>query len=183
MPHVPIHLNAERYNFLIIGGGKVGERRVKKLLEAGAKVTLISKEFSQGLEELDHKSLVKIKKTVEKNEIEDLINDFDVIIAATDDKSLNEYIERIARKNKKLVNRADSVESDFIFPSWIVRNDIVVSISTQGKNPLLSKHLRERVEKELDLMTREKTRNYLNRKERKKVPCMPVLEEISHGNN
>src|SRR6202012_2540704 len=68
----------------------------------------------------------------------------DLVIAATDDGTLNDHIRQSAHQRKLLVNVADKPElCDFYLGSIVQKGDLKVAISTNGKSPTVAKRLKE----------------------------------------
>ena len=79
-----------------------------------------------------------------------LLQDSDIIIAATNDKNLNKKIANFANKEKKLVNIVDDPQnSDFIFGANIKIHDLILSISSSGSSPTLARILKNNLSKNL----------------------------------
>ena len=91
-----------------------------------------------------------IKSTIKKDKYEDFdIDNFNIIIVAVDDISLQKKIFNQAKFLPNcLVNSVDSVDyCDFIFPSYIKKDNLTVAISTGGSSPAVAKYLRKYLEK------------------------------------
>jgi precorrin-2 dehydrogenase/sirohydrochlorin ferrochelatase len=144
MKYYPVHLDIKNRNCLIVGGGAVGTRKVKTLMECGARVTVVSPEPTPQLTRLASEGSVTLKKRAYRND--DLTGMF-MVIGATDDERLNRQISRDAEQAHILCNIADRPEvCNFILPSIVRRGDLVITISTSGKSPALAKHLRQKLE-------------------------------------
>ncbi len=143
---LPVILNLSHRKCLVFGGGKVAERRIKKLLRAGAKVTVISESFTPGIEALS--GVERIKRRVELGDVRSYIDDYYFVLALTSSEELNTAIEKEAKRQGKLVNRADK-PSDIIFPAAIEREDLVVAVSTLGNAPAAARLIKEKIKKSL----------------------------------
>ena len=144
MKYYPIHLNINNRNCLVVGGGGVGTRKVKTLLDCGARVTLVSPEISPQLRDLAASGDIILKERSYQSD--DLSNLF-LVIGATDDEKLNKQISSDADRLNTLCNIADRPEvCNFILPSIVHRDDLVITISTSGKSPALAKKLRKALE-------------------------------------
>lgn len=174
----PVILNLENKSVVVFGGGKVAERRVAKLLNAGAKVKVVSWDFTPPLRKLKG-SLEFVPRKLNKKNIKKFIKAADIVLAATSDKDLNDAVERECWKCGKLVNRADKT-SDFIIPATIKLGDALVAISTKGKSPAAAKLIKQRIKKavaseellliELQEYLRKKLKRRIkNQTERKKI--------------
>ena len=149
MPLYPIQLNLHRKPVLVVGAGSVGLRKAERLLEAGARVLVVSRK--------SHPRLLELERAAQKNggwlhveernyRPDDLKGAF-LVFACTDDKALNQQIVELAREQRILVQSAsDPEQSDFYVPSEIRRGEFALAISTGGASPALAKHIRERLE-------------------------------------
>jgi precorrin-2 dehydrogenase/sirohydrochlorin ferrochelatase len=144
MKYYPVHLDINNRNCLVVGGGGVGTRKVKTLLDCGARVIVVSPEVSQQLRDLATSGEIKLEERSYKSED---LNDMFLVIGATDDEKLNKQISSDADRLNTLCNIADRPEvCNFILPSIVHRDDLVITISTSGKSPALAKELRKSLE-------------------------------------
>jgi len=144
MRYYPVHLDIQNRNCLVVGGGGVGTRKVKTLLDCGARVTLVSPKVSPQLRDLAASGDIILKERSYQSD--DLSNMF-LVIGATDDEKLNKQISSDADRLNTLCNIADRPEvCNFILPSIVHRDDLVITISTSGKSPALAKKLRKSLE-------------------------------------
>jgi precorrin-2 dehydrogenase/sirohydrochlorin ferrochelatase len=142
----PVILNLKNKKTVIFGGGEVAERRVNKLLKAGAWVDVVSMDFTRGLKKIKSQRLRLISKDLRKG-VPGLA-EYDLVFIATSERGLNDRIEDLARKHDKLVNRADRV-ADFIIPATIEEKGVLISISTHGRSPEMARYLKKLVKKAL----------------------------------
>ncbi len=146
MKYYPAFLDVNGRDCLVVGGGAVGTRKVRTLLECGARVTVISAAFSLELEELSAAGRVVLKSGPYR--ARDLEGKF-LVIGATDDEDLNRRVSEDAARRNMLCNIADRPEAcSFILPAIVSRGDLVIAISTSGKSPAFAKYLRRRLQKE-----------------------------------
>jgi len=130
----------------VVGGGRVALRKVKMLLEHGAKVQVISPTLCTELSQLNvARTISVLHKEYEYGDLRDAF----VVITATADKDTNQKVVDEARQQNTLVNVVDSPEqSDFIVPSYLRRGDLTIAISTAGKSPALARKIRTKLEKD-----------------------------------
>jgi precorrin-2 dehydrogenase/sirohydrochlorin ferrochelatase len=129
---------------LVVGGGQVGTRKVRTLLDCGARVTVISPEGTDELAEMAQKGRI----TWERRDYRggDQAGVF-LVIGATDVEALNRQIQEEAEAAGRLCNIADQPEScNFVLPSIIQQGDLMIAVSTSGKSPAFAKHLRRLLE-------------------------------------
>lgn len=144
MRYYPIHLDIQNRNCLVVGGGGVGTRKVITLLKCGAKVTVVSPVISERLQNLAESAPLRLEPRPYRTA--DLAGMF-LVIGATDDEPLNRQISSDAEHRNTLCNIADRPEvCNFILPSIVQRDDLVITISTSGRSPALAKKLRETLE-------------------------------------
>ncbi len=144
MRYYPVNLDVRGRACLVVGGGKVGTRKVGTLLECGARVKVVSPETDRRLERLAGRGAIELlRKKYESGDLEGVF----LVIGATDDQALNRRIHQDARHTGCLCNIADRPElCDFILPSVVQRGDLVISVSTSGRSPAFAKHLRQELE-------------------------------------
>ncbi len=134
---------------LVVGGGNVGERKTLQLLDAGAEVTVVSKEFTEKLIELSRAGEIKIEKIdVEKGLSATRIGFAPkVVIVSLDNQLLNRKVAKDAKANGALVCVVDDpAASDFAMPAVAKIGDIRVGVSTGGSSPAMAGVLRRRIE-------------------------------------
>ena len=130
----------------MIGGGSVGTRKVKTLLECGANVTVVSIDATEKLKQLSNNGIIKLKER--SYQITDLDDRF-LVIGATDNQKLNFNIHAEAERRGLLCNIADHPKAcNFILPSIVSRGDLIIAISTSGTSPAFAKKLRKQLEAE-----------------------------------
>ncbi len=143
--YYPINLSLENKKCMVVGAGTVAERKVRRLLECGARVFVVSPAVTHGLKAMADKGKIIYRR--KKIHLRDL-NGAHLVIAATTDRSVNSAVSSYCHRKNILVNIVDSPgECSFILPSLIRRGDLTISISTNGISPALSKKIRLDIEK------------------------------------
>lgn len=145
--YYPVMIKMRDKDVVVFGGGKIAYRKAVSLLECEAKVTVISLDFTYEFNELLHQfsNLTLIKDSYKK---EYLKGNY-LAVGATNVKDINISISEDAKELKILCNIVDSGEaSDYIVPSVVRRGDLILSISTSGKSPSLSKKIKNSLEEE-----------------------------------
>lgn len=155
MAYFPMFVDLSEKPCLIVGGGKVACRKVKVMLDIGAKVRVVAKEISQELRDLERTladsegpKLMEIKrKSFEEKDCDGM----GLVIAATDDKALNHEIARYCKMQGIMVNAVDQKEDcSFIFPSYVKEGNLIAAFSSGGNSPVLTQYLKE---KEAEILT------------------------------
>ena len=141
LSYYPAFIVLKGKNCIVVGGGRVAERKVADLLKAGALVTVISPALTASLLRLVENSRISHKKRRMRNS--DLANAY-LAIAATDDEKTNLRVARLSREKDILVNITDHPElCTFIVPSSFSRGPLQVAISTSGASPALARAIRK----------------------------------------
>lgn len=144
MKYYPVFLDIRDKVCVVIGGGEVALRKAERLLDCGAKVSIISPKLVPELAALKDKNLIT---HIAAEYSGDLIDKAALIIGATDDEKTNSRISNDARSKGIPVNIVDDPQKcDFILPSLVQRGDLTIAIGTGGKSPALARHLREELE-------------------------------------
>ena len=130
---------------IIVGGGKIGERKARAFVRKGAKVAVLSSEFSEGLEELARGGKIQLVQKVlspDPKYLVRFIKRADVVIAATSDRALNSASLEAGKQVGALVYAADDPSrSDFSFPATTEVGPISIAVSTSGRSPIMAKLL------------------------------------------
>ncbi len=182
-----------------------GTKRIKSLSKHDCKIIIISETVNESLYEIEGKNnpIIIIKRKIDPNIIDEF-NDIFVVFASTNDPFLNKkIIERAKEKGILSYIIDDASASDFFFTSIINIDEIIqIAISTSGKSPLMSKIIRDRIEKaikniigkkdtdniKIQEFAREHVRNYIeNQHERRKFLYSIVddqeIQELIAKNN
>ena len=139
--YYPVLLNLKGKKVIVVGGGKVAERKALSLLRSGAKVTVISPECTERLKKENLRGNIQyVPRRYKKG---DLKNAF-LVIAATDSGETN---KRISEDAPYLVNIVDMpLLCNFIVPSVVRRGPLTVAVSTSGISPSLARTIRKELE-------------------------------------
>jgi precorrin-2 dehydrogenase/sirohydrochlorin ferrochelatase len=146
MKYYPVHLDMTNKRCVVVGGGDIAERKVERLLECGAQVTIVSKSLTPVLKarkktgQMDH---------IDRDYEDQTLDGAFMVIGATDRNDVNERISKDAVARGLLVNIVDDPDRcNFILPSLVQQGDLSIAISTGGKSPALAKKLRKELEKQ-----------------------------------
>lgn len=142
MRYYPAFLNLKNKKAVVVGGGKVAERKIRLLVKAGANVKVISPDITKPLKKLREKGKLK---HVNRNYVKRDLKNAYIVIAATSSAEIN---TKIAGDSENLVNVVDTPsEGNYIVPSVVNRGPLTIAISTEGTSPAISKTIRKEVEK------------------------------------
>ena len=141
-----IALKVEGLSCLVVGGGPVAERKIAKLLECGASVTVVSPSLTPVLQGLAEQNQIHF---LSKGFQDEDLHEMQLVIAATNDKTTNEQVAKAAGNRHIPVNVVDTPDlCDFYVPATVSRGEFQIGITTGGKSPLLAKQLRVALEKQ-----------------------------------
>lgn len=140
MRYYPVNLDVRNRACLVVGGGKVGARKVKTLMDCGARVTVVSPAMDPSLAALAGQPALTLKnRPYRSTDLDDMF----LVIGATDDENLNQQISRDAEDRNLLCNIADRPRvCNFILPAIVSRGDLVITVSTSGQSPAFAKQLK-----------------------------------------
>ncbi len=155
--YYPIALRLKGRTALIVGGGRVAERKVKTLLEFGARVRVISPELTMPLLKLfQSRRIAWAARVVRPSDIKNA----DMVIAATSIASVNNDISRWAKGAGILVNVVDKPAlSSFISPAVFRASNAIVAIYTHGRDPVLSRDLKNFLKERWDVFLSYRNRS------------------------
>lgn len=131
--YFPLFFNMEGREIRVFGGGKIATRRVKMLLEFGAKVSVTAPKISEELEKLARQQQNLILE-YRRYRHDELAQEW-LVLAVTDDWHVNDMIFEECRRKHILVNVAsDKEKCDFYFPGIARAGDITVGVTAGGRN-------------------------------------------------
>jgi precorrin-2 dehydrogenase / sirohydrochlorin ferrochelatase len=143
----PIMLRLEGKKVVVVGGGKVGERKVSGLLGTNARIILISPDVTDHLNRLASRGMIEWqKRSFSKDDVEGAL----LIFAATNDNELNQSIKKAASDQQLVTIADDPEESDFHVPAHIQRGRLSIAVSTGGASPIFARKIREQLEQQFD---------------------------------
>lgn len=144
MQALPIFFNISNRPCVVIGGGDVAARKVNMLLKANAAVMVVAPELC-----------TELRGLADENRIQAQLGSYDsaqlsgacLVVAATDDQSVNEAVSRDAKALNVPVNVVDAPElCTFTMGSIIERSPIVIAVSSEGNSPVLARYIRTKIE-------------------------------------
>ena len=144
MQALPIFFNIKNRHCVVIGGGDVAMRKVSMLLKASAAITLYSPDICHELQDLvNTKKIIYKAQKFEENQLQGAC----MVIAATDDESVNTAVSIAAKAQNIPVNVVDAPDlCTFTMGSIIDRSPVVIAISSEGNAPVLARYIRAKIE-------------------------------------
>ena len=139
--YYPVFIDVSDRQCVVIGGGSIGEEKVHKLLDCGARLVVISPDVNAGVRELaDSGGVTWVQRDYQPGDLKGAF----IAIAATDDNKVNRLIANEANERNVLLNVVDVTHlCTFIAPSVAHRGDVTIATSTGGTSPALARKFRE----------------------------------------
>lgn len=146
MAHYSISVDLTNRKCVVVGGGRVAERKVETFLEFGADVAVVSPELTPALRGLaDTRTIEHVARQYQPADLDGAF----LVVAATNDTEVNKAVFTEAQRRGVLVNVVDVPElCTFFVPAIVRRGDVVISVSTSGKSPSMARRIREELESE-----------------------------------
>ena len=143
--YFPAFLKLDNKKILIVGGGYIAYEKLDHLLDFTQDIKVIAPDLSEQMQtRIDSENILFEKRKYEVGDIAE----YAVVVVAVDDIPLQAEIFTESKKYNCLCNAVDSVDyCDFIFPSYIKKDDLTIAVSTSGASPAMAKHLRRFLER------------------------------------
>lgn len=177
MSYFPAFISLHNKKVLLVGGGAIALEKLEKLLDFTQEITLISQNYDDKIcNYVTAHNLTSYQRAYQKGDVQG----FDIVIIAVDDLNLQGAIYEETRSTRTLCNAVDSVDfCDFIFPSYIKEEELIIAVSTSGASPAIAKYLRRFLHAKLpvNLMEFFKEMKTLRKSLPKGKERMQVLEQ------
>lgn len=147
----PMFMDISDKKVLVIGGGKVAARRVRTLLDFAGEILVVAPDAKEEIVQLAKEGIISYeKRPYEKSDL----NGADIVLAATDDISLNDEIYGDCKRLGITVNVAsDREKCDFHFPGIVKKGPVVIGINAGGNDHRGAKEMRLKLQRYLDSET------------------------------
>jgi precorrin-2 dehydrogenase / sirohydrochlorin ferrochelatase len=144
LKHYPIFLDLRDRPALVVGAGKTALRKVRGLLEAGARVTVVAPDAEPDFDDLAVRLIRRRFRATD-------LNGMMLVFAATDDRLTNHRIAIAAKGRGLFANIADSAEEcDFVTPVRVRRGAGQAALYTKSAGVRLPSEVRRKIEEILD---------------------------------
>ncbi len=139
----PISIDLSAKKCVVVGAGRVAERKARALINNGARVHVIGTEGTPEIQQLAATDkIIWSKRPFTGGDLKGAF----LTVAATDDARTNTTVYDEAVKNGALINVVDQPERcNFFFPAVVERGQLKIAITTGGNSPALAKHLRKKL--------------------------------------
>jgi uroporphyrin-III C-methyltransferase/precorrin-2 dehydrogenase/sirohydrochlorin ferrochelatase len=149
MRYLPLFARLDGRSCLVVGGGAVAERRVRQLLDAGGRVTVVAPSLTRALGrladagKLDHRREAFARQSLDEHWL---------VVAATGERALNASVARAASEARRFCNVVDDpVLCSFVMPAVIDRDPVTIAIGSAGAAPVLTRWIKGVIETALPL--------------------------------
>ncbi|MFC2149889.1 bifunctional precorrin-2 dehydrogenase/sirohydrochlorin ferrochelatase [Calditrichota bacterium] len=140
--YLPLWIKTEHLKCLVVGGGRVAFAKVRRLMQLGCQLSLISPEFIPEFNPIAGEKCHLIKRGYQQGDV----NGFDLIIVATRNRELNKLIAEEASSLHIPVNVVDDPElCTVIFSANVQDRQLGIAVSTSGTAPFLAAAIRDRL--------------------------------------
>jgi siroheme synthase-like protein len=146
-PVYPVNLIVDGRRCLVVGGGPVAVHKVRGLVEAGARVTVVGPELDPEIVELARGTDVAAEaRPYRPGEAAA----YRLVVAATGDPAANQQVYDDAEAAGVWINSADDPERCTVtLPARLRQGRLTVTVSTAGHSPAVAAWLRDRLAAEL----------------------------------
>lgn len=144
MNYLPVFMKVQDQRCVLVGAGEVASRKAALLARTGAFIVVVAPLVRDDIRELiqRHGGEIHQRKFVDSD-----LDQAALVIAATDDDTVNRHVSELARARQIPVNVVDQTElCSFIVPAIVDRSPVVVAISTEGSSPVFARQLKEKIE-------------------------------------
>ncbi|MEP7273524.1 MAG: bifunctional precorrin-2 dehydrogenase/sirohydrochlorin ferrochelatase [Acidobacteriota bacterium] len=143
MRYYPIHLDLKERRVLVVGGGSVAESKIRQLVDAGARVLVVTLELINSLQGLAETGVINVRiGEFEEGDLDGIL----LVISATNDREANQTVAAAASGHGVLCNVVDEPDlCDFITPALVLRGDLQIGISTGGGSPTLAQRVKREI--------------------------------------
>ena len=139
--YYPVYLNLAGKHCVILGGGTIAQGKLAALRDAGANITVISPQSTDGIKRAAQRGhITLLQREYQPGDLEGAF----IAVAATNVWHVNRQIYEEAEERGVLLNVVDDPDQcTFIAPSIVRRDPITLAISTGGASPALARKMRE----------------------------------------
>ena len=152
-PYFPMFIDLSDKKIVVIGGGSIATRRIKTLLSFSRNIDVVAPRVTMELSELGKAGIVNlILRPVKRSDFTGAY----MVIAATNDRKLNDVIYNVCKEEGIYVNvSSDKEKCDFYFPGIFMQDEIVVGVTASGLDHKKARRVREEIQAVLERALKE----------------------------
>lgn len=125
---MPIAIDVSGKTILLVGGGKQALHKVELLQRFTNNIKIIGTQVDQRIKD---SGLSYIEADYKKEHLDDIY----VVYACTNNREINKKVREDAHKKSILCNVADDPEiCDFVSPAMFLEDDMIVSVTSNGRD-------------------------------------------------
>lgn len=144
MDYLPVFMDVKGQRCLLVGAGEVASRKAALLARTGAYLVVVAPLVRDEVRDL----VTNHQGEIHQRAFQDTdIDDVSLVVAATDNDTVNRHVSELARARRLPVNVVDQTAlCSFIVPAIVDRSPVVIAISTGGSSPVLTRQIKENIE-------------------------------------
>lgn len=137
--YFPMFVSLAGKKVLIVGGGRVAARRVETLLEFSCDITVVAPQAEERIVRWQEEGRLTWEQRIFHPED---VNGAFFVIAAADDRTVNDSVAACCREEQIIVNHAgDKAQCDFYFPGIVKKEQVVIGVTASGSDHGLVKKI------------------------------------------
>lgn len=142
-PYFPMFIDLSDKKVVVVGAGTIAKRRIRSMMEFTNHLVVIAPEVNPELRKMEEEGrLTILRKNYEREDIFDAA----LVIAATNDKKMNQEIYTVCKCLGIQVNVCnDKSRCDFYFPGLVTSENLVVGISSSGRDKKQAKEALQKI--------------------------------------
>lgn len=142
----PLYLYIDGQRVVVVGGGRVAQRKVRTLLAHGAQVTVVAPQVTDEIRALAGEGRVA---WVPREYRDGDLAGARLVFSTTDDRAIDEAVAAEAQRCNIFANVADVPDlCTAVVPSIMQRGRLQIAVSTQGASPGTARDIRRALEDE-----------------------------------
>ena len=151
--YFPLFVDLEQEKIVVVGAGRIAERRSRTLLSFDARITVLAPEATEAIKTWAEEGVLHWQQACWSQEAEKLLEGSLFVLSAADDSAVNEAVCSACRKRNIPVNCADDrTRCDFYFPGIAEGGGVTAGITAGGTNHRLAREATEKVRELLSKM-------------------------------
>jgi len=142
----PMFVKLNNRPVLVVGAGKIGEEKIRGLLDTGACIRVVALRASAAVREwAEAGEIILQEREFSPADLAGMV----LVVVATASRAVNESVFSEAQRRGVLCNVVDVPEKcDFFYPAVVQRGDLQIAVSTAGQSPSLAQKLRQQLERQ-----------------------------------
>ncbi len=151
---IPMYVEASMLKVLVLGGGGEAEKKTRRFLEHGSKLTVYSLKFTEWLKDAGERGLIRIIEGDVKDEknLLNLIREHDLVIYTIPELPRIEKLvhDRCIHERKLFILTTNADETMVAMPVEVHVDGLRVAVTSEGKSTLVAKWVADQIRESLD---------------------------------